>query len=156
MQFISVKSINAQFSVNVGASAGAGEIGAGAVGDAGASIGYSESPTITFVPELGRDYFESLYGALSVNELVAFVIMDRYVPSDVDWEAQSLSMIFASVNGASDIVKNQVMHRGFCFYVDDTDVGSKQILEGLVSIYVSRIGGVSGRGSEPQVVIPVG
>lgn len=333
MQFITVQSINAQFSVSTGASAGAGQVGAGAIGDAGASIGYSESPTITFTPEVGSQYFEALYGPLSVNELVAFVIMGRYVPGDIQWESISLSMLFASVNGASDIVGNKsneiyvrrilaiahlldaggslqqipewdkhtssiakskvlgedmvaagkaslywldedggknarlarqrmalalqlaetdspktiaalsdldldpgsnryfirspvdakpekeyvdaiwvtprsmaevimvaggavevppehnelvpqrirlalndadtegfriqsarecpnvsysITHRGFCFYVDDRDVSSKQVLEGLVSTYMSRMGGVSERNSDPQVVIPVG
>ena len=334
MQFITVQSINAQFSVSAGASAGAGEIGgAAAVGDAGASVGYSESPTITFTPEVGSNYFDSLYGPLSVNELVAFVIMGRFVPGDMEFESVSLSMLFASVNGASDIIGNKpnelylrrilaiahlldvggslkqvpewdkhtsaiaktkvlgedmveagkaglywldeddganariakqrmalalqvveaedpatvaalrdlnlepggnryfirspsdatpgksypnaiwvtprsmaevimiaggsvdvpaehselvpqrirltssevgsqgfrirssrecpdvpyrVRHRGFCFYIDDKDVSSKQILEGLVSTYMSRMGGVSERRSEPQVVIPVG
>ena len=333
MQFLTVQSINAQFSVNAGASAGAGQVGAGAVGDAGASIGYSESPTITFTPEVGSKYFEALYGPLSVNELVAFVIMGRYVPGDIQWESISLSMLFASVNGATDIVGNKpnelyvrrimaiahlldaggslqqipewykhtssiaknkvlgedmveagkadlywldedegkssrlakqrmalalqlaetdspktiaalndleldpgsnsyfirspidarpekeyanaiwvtprsmaevlmvaggavevpaehnelvpqrirlaldgtdtqgfriqsapecpdvpyrIVHRGFCFYVDDRDVSSKQVLEGLVSTYMSRMGGVSDRNNDPQVVIPVG
>ena len=43
-----------------------------------------------------------------------------------------------------------------CFFIDDKDVGSKQIFEGLVSTYMSRMGGVSSRNAEPQVVIPVG
>jgi hypothetical protein len=49
MQFLTVQSINAQFSVGAGASVGAGGVGGGsASGDVEGSIGYSDSPTITF------------------------------------------------------------------------------------------------------------
>ena len=48
MQFISVSAINAQWSVSVDASAGVGGLfQSGTAGDSGASVGYSDSPTIT-------------------------------------------------------------------------------------------------------------
>lgn len=50
----------------------------------------------------------------------------------------------------------RVMHRGFCFYLDDADVRSRLILEALVSTYTSRMGGVSGRSVDPEIVIPIG
>ena len=334
MQFIAVQSINAQFSVSANVNAGAaGTTGAATSGDVGASIGYSDSPTITFVPQVGSEYFESLYSPLTLSELVGFVVMDRYFPGTADSISFNLRVMFAAINGARDIIggepnalydqrisavthlleaggslwqvpewdmhtsaiakskvlgedmveaskaglywldvdgddsarlakqrmalafdlpvveepstaaslrilglepgrpryfvrspkdakpgktypdsiwvsprsmvevmmvaaghvdvpsehrqlvpdripsasseslKNvfhirssrecppfpyRVMHRGFCFYVDDTDVRSRLVLEALVSTYTSRMGGVSRRNFEPQLVIPVG
>ena len=50
----------------------------------------------------------------------------------------------------------RITHRGFSFYVDGKDVSSKQVLEGLVSNHLVRMGGASGLNNDPRVVIPVG
>ena len=83
------------------------------------------------------------------NELVPQRI--RLALNDADTEGFRIQSARECPN-----VPYSITHRGLCFYVDDKDVSSKQVLEGLVSIYMSRIGGVSDRDSEPQVVIPVG
>ena len=59
-QFLSVSSINAQFSVGVKAGGGVTGIGADTAGTAQGQIGYSDSPTITYVPQVGAGLYKSL------------------------------------------------------------------------------------------------
>ena len=103
MQFLSVSAINAQFSVNVGGTAGVAGIGqAGAAGEAGGSIGYSDSPTITFIPLSDNAFYNSLNSSFSVSEAVAFGQVYRSALSHADWQALSLILSFASINGIDD------------------------------------------------------
>ena len=50
----------------------------------------------------------------------------------------------------------RVQHRGYWFYVDDTDIESKVFLRYLVGMYKSRIGSKQAEGVAPQLVLPVG
>ncbi len=50
----------------------------------------------------------------------------------------------------------RIQHRGYWFYVDDTDLGSKIFLEVLVAAYSSRVGSRGAQDEGPQVVLPVG
>ena len=105
MQFLTVSAINAQFSVNVGGSAGVAGIGqAGSSGQAGGSIGYSDSPTITFVPQSDNAFYKSLNSTFSVSESIAFGQMYRSALSQSDWQTFLLSLSFASINGTNDFV----------------------------------------------------
>ncbi len=105
MQFIAVSSINAQFSVSTSASAGAAGIGqAGTAGDLGASVGYSDSPTITYVPLSDAAFHKSYYGLFGVSETLGIWLAYRFAEADSSWQALSLSFAFASINGASDFV----------------------------------------------------
>lgn len=105
MQFLSVSAINTQFSVNVGGTAGVAGIGqTGASGDVGASIGYSNSPTITFIPQSDYAFYASLNSSFEVSEAIAFGQSYRFAQTHPDWLALSLSFSFASINGADDFV----------------------------------------------------
>jgi hypothetical protein len=104
MQFIAVSSITAQFSVGVDVSGGAGGIGAGAVGEAGASVGYSDSPTISFVPQSDAGFYKSLHSPFSVEEAVGFALAYRFARRDPRWAALSWRMGFAAINHADDFV----------------------------------------------------
>jgi hypothetical protein len=104
MQFLSVSAINAQFSVNVGGTAGAGGIGQGASGQASGSIGYSDAPTITYVPQSDAAAYKSLYGSFEVSEVIGFSLSYRFARMNPAWQALSLRFSFASINGADDFV----------------------------------------------------
>lgn len=108
MQFLTVSAINAQFSVNVGGTAGVAGIGqAGSTGQLGGSIGYSDSPTITFIPLSDNAFYNSLNSSFSVSEAVAFGQVYRSALSHADWQALSLVLSFASINGIDDFAAGQ-------------------------------------------------
>ena len=50
----------------------------------------------------------------------------------------------------------RIQHRGYWFYVDDTELESKMFLEALVAAYSSRVGSKQAGDEKPQVVLPVG
>ncbi len=50
----------------------------------------------------------------------------------------------------------RVQHRGYWFYIDDTDIQSKVFLRYLVGMYKSRIGTRQAEGAAPQLVLPIG
>jgi hypothetical protein len=50
----------------------------------------------------------------------------------------------------------RIKHRGYWFYVDDTELESKMFLEALVAAYSSRVGSKQAGDEAPQVVLPVG
>jgi hypothetical protein len=102
IQFIAVSTINAQFSVNAGGSAGIGGVGQGAAGQGAASLGYSDSPTITYVPQSDAAFYKSFYGAFGVGEAVGLGLAYRFAEADPEWKALSLRFSFAVINGASD------------------------------------------------------
>ena len=103
MQFLTVSAINAQFSVNVGGTAGVAGIGqAGSTGQLGGSIGYSDSPTITFIPLSDNAFYNSLNSSFSVSEAVAFGQLNRFAMSYENWQTLTLILSFASINGIDD------------------------------------------------------
>ena len=105
MQFMVVSSINAQFSVSGGGSAGAGGIGTGgAAGDLGGSIGYSSSPTITYVPQSDAGFHKSIGSTFAVEEAISFGLQYRFARLDPELQTLSLRMSFGSINGANDFV----------------------------------------------------
>jgi hypothetical protein len=109
MQFIAVSAINAQFSVNAGGGANIGGIGAaGTAGGLDTSIGYSDSPTITFVPQSDAGFYKSFYEPFDVGETIGFGLSYRYANMDKGWQNLSMRYSFASINGASDYVNGQI------------------------------------------------
>jgi len=108
MQFISVSAINAQWSVSVDASAGVGGLfQSGTAGDAGASVGYSDSPTITYVPLSDAAFYKALYSPFDVSETVGFGLAYRLAQLDLRWETLSLLFSFSKINDADDFVGGQ-------------------------------------------------
>ncbi len=72
MQFITVASINAQFSVSAGANVGASGIGTQSeAGQAGGNIGYSDSPTITYIPQSDAGFNKSIDSPVDLQEAVS-------------------------------------------------------------------------------------
>lgn len=109
MQFIAVSAINAQFSVSAGGGANVGGIGeAGAVGGMDASVGYSDSPTITFVPQSDAGFYKSFYEPFDVTETIGFGLSYRYARMDKGWQNLSMRFSFSSINGANDFVNGQI------------------------------------------------
>jgi hypothetical protein len=70
-QFVTVSSINSTMSVSAGVSAGAagGNQGAPTTGNVGGSLGFSDSPTITFTPRQGHEILGPLTSRMSVGTL---------------------------------------------------------------------------------------
>ena len=50
----------------------------------------------------------------------------------------------------------RVQHRGYWFYVDDSELDSKVFLEAMVAAYSSRVGSRQAGEGQPQIVLPVG
>ena len=103
MHFLGVSAINTQVSVSTGASLAAGGLGqTGAAGEAGASVGYSDSPTITYLPQSDAGFYKSFYGLFEMEEAVGFGLSYRFARRAPAWQALSLRLGFAAINGAAD------------------------------------------------------
>jgi len=50
----------------------------------------------------------------------------------------------------------RVQHRDYWFYVDDTEIESKVVLEAIVAAFTSRVGSKEARDEAPQLVLPLG
>jgi len=94
-QFLSVSSINAQFSVGVKAGGGVTGIGADTAGTAQGQIGYSDSPTITYVPQVGAGLYKSLGAPLNLTEALSLIAFGRNRTADIE-------LVINSVNYAQD------------------------------------------------------
>ena len=109
IQFIAVSTINAQFSINAGSGAGVGGIGqSGVVGSVDSSIGYSDSPTITYSPQSDAGFYKSFYSPFDVSESIGFGLSYRFARMDKGWHNLSMLFIFASINGANDFIGGQI------------------------------------------------
>lgn len=109
MQFFAVSAINAQWSVSADASAGVGGIGEpGSTGQVGASVGYSDSPTVTYVPLSDAAFYQALYSPFDVSETVGFGLAYRFARTDPRWQTLSLLFSFSSINDANDFVGGRV------------------------------------------------
>jgi hypothetical protein len=137
MQFLTVSAINTQFPVNAGGSADVGGIGQGAAGQVGGSIGYSDSPTITYVPQSEAGFYKSLYTPFEIQETIGFGISYRYARMDSVWQRLSLRFSFASINRADDFIGGRQVD----LYIARTDAIARLLEAG---------------DDAPQVVIPVG
>lgn len=108
MQFMSVASINAQFSISSGGSANVAGIGAsGSAGALGGSIGYSNSPTITYIPQSDAGFYKSMWEQFGVGETVGFGLSYRFTRKHPGLQALSLGLSFGSINGADDFVSGK-------------------------------------------------
>ena len=98
-QYIRVTAINAQFSVSVGANVGVGGIGTGAAaGQAGGNVGYSDSPTITFVPQFGSAEYKAFVAPVDLEEAIGFVFQwGRMQPYEI-------ALAIGAINDAPDRV----------------------------------------------------
>jgi hypothetical protein len=102
---MTVSAINAQFSVSSGGSANVGGVGAGgAAGALGGSIGYSNSPTITYVPQTEAGFYKSIMSPFEVGEAIGFGLQYRFAQLDPGLQTLSLRLSFGSINGANDFV----------------------------------------------------
>jgi hypothetical protein len=109
MQFLSVSAINTQFTVSVDSSAVVGGVGQSrAAGEIGGSIGYSDSPTITFVPQSDNAFYKSLNSSFEISEVIAFDQQYRFSKAHPEIQALSLTLSFASINGADDFVGGEL------------------------------------------------
>lgn len=102
MQFVKVASINAQFSVSVGGSAGVAGGGGAVTGLGGGNIGYSDSPTITYVPASDAAFYKSLYSLFQIEEGIGFGLGYRFARMGPGWQALSLRFTFGAINTATD------------------------------------------------------
>ena len=115
MQFLAVQSINAQFSVNAGGSATAAGIGqAGSTGAASGTIGYSDSPTITYVPQSDAGFYKSMFGSMDLESVIGFSLANRFAQSDRERRRLSIRFAFSAINRETDFVnatRNPVYER---------------------------------------------
>jgi hypothetical protein len=97
MQFIAVSSINAQFSVSSGANVGVSGLGTeSASGQAGGNVGFSDSPTISFVPLSDAGFNKSIDTPINFQEALAFVFHTGR------FQAYELGLMFGAINDATD------------------------------------------------------
>ncbi len=94
-QFLSVSSINAQFSVSVGAGVGVTGIGTGTAGEARGQVGYSDSPTITYVPQVGAGLYKSLGTPFELEEVLTYINLRQGRTEDIE-------MVIGSINYAQE------------------------------------------------------
>ena len=99
LQFLGVTQINAQFSVSVGATAGAGNIGGsgGAVGSASGNVGYSDSPTLTFTPRGDDQFIRDLQLPVHLYEAMSFTNRGGV------YDGAVFALITSGVNDAPDL-----------------------------------------------------
>jgi hypothetical protein len=50
----------------------------------------------------------------------------------------------------------RIQHRGYWFYVDDSELEAKMFFEALVAAYSSRVGSKEAGDEKPQIVLPLG
>jgi hypothetical protein len=62
--------------------------------------------------------------------------------------------IFHSTQQPTSVYR--IQHRGYWFYIDDTDTASKQLFSTIVQAYTSRIGSRTPTDKAPQIVLPIG
>lgn len=97
MQFIAVSTINAQFSVSSGVNVGASGIGTGsAAGQAGANIGFSDSPTITFVPQSDAGFNKSLDTPVNLQEALSYVFHTGR------FQSHEIGLVIGAINDSPD------------------------------------------------------
>ena len=108
MSFLKVEAINAQFSVTAGATAGAGGLGQGAAAaEVGGSVGYSESPTMTFVPQTDAAFYKSMHSPMDIEDVFGLLHWSRFMQGSTGWEDRALRFMFASINGAVEVSLGQ-------------------------------------------------
>jgi len=97
MQFITVASINAQFSVSAGANVGASGIGTQSeAGQVGGNIGYSDSPTITYIPQSDAGFNKSIDSPVDLQEAVSYVFhWGQFQPHEI-------GLVIGAVNDSPD------------------------------------------------------
>jgi len=99
VQFLGVDTINAQFSTSVGAQAGASNIGGAgaAIGSAGGSVGYSDSPTITFRPRGDAQFIRDMLLPIKLEPAIGYTMRgDRY-------DRAFFTFITSGINDAPDM-----------------------------------------------------
>lgn len=97
MQFIAVSTINAQFSVSSGVNVGASGIGtSSAAGQAGANIGFSDSPTITFVPQSDAGFNKSLDTPVNLQEALSYVFHTGR------FQSYEIGLVIGAINDSPD------------------------------------------------------
>lgn len=104
MQFMSVDAINAQFSLSFGGTSEISGVGQNVAGSADASLGYSDSPTITFFPKSDAGFYKSFYSPFELSETIGFGLSYRFAKMEKGWLDLILWMSFSAINGANDFV----------------------------------------------------
>lgn len=99
IQFVKVSQINASFSVSAGASGSVGNIGAdgAAVGSAGANVGYSDSPTITFDPRGDDQFGRDVLSPVHLYDGIAFTNRGG------NYDSAMFALITSGINEAPDL-----------------------------------------------------
>ena len=129
MLFIQVASINAQFSVSVGATAGVGGIGTDSLaGQTGANVGYSDSPTITFVPLSGAGAYKAFATPVDIQEAIGTMIHSG------NPKPYEIAMAFGAINYTSD----RLGPAGDA-YRERVDALARLLAEGATIIYFREI-----------------
>ena len=71
-------------------------------GQAGTTVGYSDSPTITYVPASDAAFYKSLYSLFQIEEGIGFGLGYRFARMGPGWQALSLRFMFGAINEATD------------------------------------------------------
>ena len=132
--FVDVGSVVASYSLAQTASVGVNVVpNGGSNGNLGGSVGLSSSPTITYTPLTGNDYFKGLITPLSPE--VLFGAMQNGLPADL-----VLFTSFVSING----LRNQRASLGGITPADPGFHRVRQLMReiqvsGAVRLYVKRV-----------------
>jgi hypothetical protein len=91
MQFITVSSINAQFSVSAG-----GGLGPTSSSLTGVSVGYSDSPTITYVPQSDAGFTKSIDSPVELQAAMTYLLHGgKFQPHEI-------GLVIGAINDAPD------------------------------------------------------
>ena len=70
-------------------------------------MGYSDSPTITFVPQSDAGFYKSFYSPFEVEETIGFDLALRSALMTPGWQELSLKFSFGAINGATDFASGK-------------------------------------------------
>jgi len=75
---------------------------------------------------------------------------------DIIRQASVISLVKIHHSKEMPAFPYRVQHRGYWYYIDDTDLNSRVFLEAMVAAYTSRVGSKEAGERQPDVVIPIG
>lgn len=110
IQFIAVDSINSSFSVTAGLStAGAGIGTDSSAGQVGATVGYSDSPTITFVPQSDAGFYNALRMPIAIGESLELALyFNTLEPEYISFAIGAINDSYAKAGAAGELYRQRV------------------------------------------------
>jgi hypothetical protein len=110
-------------------------------------------------PESIRRNNAMVYKKLSVQQILGgFAPYAAIVPTIEPLARDSIVQSLVRIRSSEETPPSpyRIQHRGYWFYIDDSDPDSKMFFETLVAAYSSRVGSKEAGDEKPQIVLPLG